>query len=146
MSTVAHVDGHRGKKSGDCAARKAADCATGKMWFETLRKSLRMSYATEHGGRPRQFDRVKARVEFHPAVVRAMDLAIGKRWGDKIYKLAFEASKSRADAMLKEFDDLQIATNRPFFKHALARFATFAPSESVDQLAKPLSECLKAKD
>jgi hypothetical protein len=138
MSTVAQLDGHRGRS----LSEKTSDCAIGKLWYEKLQKSLRMVYVTDHGGPPRHLDHVVAHVEFHPCVVRAMDRDIGKQWGDKIYKLAFQACQSRAQTMLQEFEDMQTATNRPFFKNALRRFATFASSDAVSLIAKPLKRNL----
>ena len=138
MSTIAHLEG-KGGGHFDREAKRA-DCELGKVWFHRLRKSLRMTYGTSHGGAPISMERVIARVEFDPDVVRAMDACLGKRWGNNIYNLAFDASKTRASRMMKHFDDVQIATNRPFFRHALERFATFAPAEAVAMLSTPLKK------
>jgi hypothetical protein len=81
---------------------------------------------------------------FDPDVEAAMDQALGKREGDKVYSRAFKASKKRAEAMLDSFSSQQHAMNSRAFRNALARFAAFAP-EAAHELAKanppPKSGC-----
>jgi len=108
-----------------------------EQWVQVLCKSLRMTYITASGRPPQRGDPVLAHPEFDPMVVRAMDRKLGKAMGNRVYAIAFRRAKPKADAMLAAFDEMQRATNRPFFKNCLARvFAVYKSKELVDLLQK----------
>ena len=135
-----------------------------QVWTTCLVNSLEMSYLSEKTGRPisskelRFGIRCKAHPQFAPHVVAAMDASLSKVDADSIYKQAFQASKPRAEAMLRRFDRQQHAGHaaaaelcmslwlallvrkppprQTLRQNALVRFSTFASSEALELLCK----------
>lgn len=140
------------------------DLYTAHTWKICLIKSLQLTYLSRKTRRPLSPSELKfgtecvAHPEFAPHVIAAMDASLPKKDADFIYKQAFEASKSRAEAMLKRFDRQQHAGHaaavivctslwlallcrnpkprQTLFQNALARFATFAPPHAVQLLCE----------
>jgi len=97
-----------------------------------------MTYRSVSGKPIRSGDRVIAHPEFDPAVVAAMDSALGRTVGNAVYARAFQTSKPRADAMLARFDAMQQVMNRPFFQNCLQRvWATYRDPDLVSLLRQP---------
>lgn len=102
-----------------------------KYWHTRLVESLRMTYETDVEDMTptgiRRGAKVIAHPEFDREVEAAMYRELPRRLANYVYNSAIKDAKPKADKMLKDFEDSQEATNRPAFKNALKRFATFAP-------------------
>ena len=112
-------------------------------WFDTLSKSLRLVYIPKETGKPLvEGDAVWVHPEFDPKVVERMDRTLGKKWGNQVYKAAFECNKARAQNLLDEdarkTRERNNVMNGSLFQSALARFSVFADETAVQLLRQPV--------
>ena len=134
MSRVVCIEGRRGREP---RTQKLLTVADQDLWVDRLVRSLFMHYTTDTGRPPQRGDHVKAEPMFDPAVVKAMDEAVGRSWGNVLHRRAFALAKPRADAMSAKFVAQQSAVNRRFFKSCIARVAAFDPA-LAELLSRPL--------
>ena len=104
-------------------------------FYCALIRSLRLSYFDSNGKRivPEYGGTVVAHPEFDPKVIAHMDRVLPRATANRVYSRAFAACKSKADAMLDQFEERSCLGYKKAsrFKNAVDRFAAFAGPESA---------------
>jgi hypothetical protein len=110
-------------------------------WESKLVNSLHMRYfhegkwKLESEMREEGVGTVVAHPMFDPDIEEAMDRAIGKQEGNKVYARAFKKCNSRANKLLDSFSSKQHVLNSRAFRNAIVRLSAFAP-EAAHELAR----------
>lgn len=112
-------------------------------WYAALIQSLRLTYFDTRGQRVRSPSygmRVVAHPEFCPTVVARMDSVLPKATANRVYKMAFDATRRKADALLDDFDMRSRLGKKQVdrYVNALDRFNVFAGSAATALLRRPV--------
>lgn len=119
-------------------------------WYAALIQSLRLTYFDTRGQRVRSPSygmRVVAHPEFCPTVVARMDAVLPKATANRVYKMAFDATRRKADALLDDFDTRSRLGKKQVdrYVNALDRFNVFAGSAATALLRRPVHVRLPVK-